>query len=97
MRKTYRSLGQGKSVDLFDGEQQYVYARVLGDEVLVVALNNDAEEARIEFSMAGLSESRGWSFQSDDLLGGTRALRVEDGVGRVKLDGHKGAVFRLPR
>ena len=102
MRKTYRSLGQGRTVDLFDGEQQYVYARVLeervlGDEVLVVALNNDAEETRIEFSLEGLVESGGWSFQSDDLLGGSCALRVEQGIGSVKLDGQRAAVFRLPQ
>jgi hypothetical protein len=71
--------------------------RVLGDEVLVVALNNDAEETRIEFSLEGLVESGGWSFQSDDLLGGSCALRVEQGIGSVKLDGQRAAVFRLPQ
>lgn len=54
LRKEYSALATGKSLDLLDAEQQYVYARVSDKHTLVIALNNDTEASVIEFEAGPL-------------------------------------------
>jgi glycosidase len=103
LRKQYRALCVGKSFDMVDAEQQYLYARVGEQQTLVIAINNDIQAARIEFDAGPLPSkalARGWSFQCDDLLGGMRPLRVEyvSGIprGTVDLPARSSAVFLVP-
>lgn len=109
LRKEYSALATGKSLDLLDAEQQYVYARVSDQHTLVIALNNDTEASVIEFEAGSLQSqtlAKGWSFQCDDLLGGSNSLRVEFDTSNpkatmgpkatVNLPARSSAVFLLP-
>jgi glycosidase len=99
LRKEYSALRRGKSIDLLDGEQQYAYARQIGDDCLVVVFNNEATTANASFSVREISTapiSQGWSIQCDDLLGGRFPLVVEQGVGSVSLPARTSAIYRLP-
>ncbi|MCY3006947.1 MAG: alpha-amylase family glycosyl hydrolase [Planctomycetota bacterium] len=80
LRKKYPELALGKSLDLLDAQQQYVYARLGDRQTLLVAINNDTEPATIEFDAHALpcqAIFKGWSFQCDDLLGGADRLTVQ--------------------
>ncbi|RLT13658.1 MAG: hypothetical protein DWI26_07735 [Planctomycetota bacterium] len=80
LRKKYPALAVGQSLDLLDAEQQYAYARVSDRQTLIVVLNNDTEPATIEFNTQRLPSQailKGWSFQCDDLLGGSNRLTVQ--------------------
>lgn len=103
LRKKYSALATGKSLDLLDAQQQYVYARQNDQHCLLVAFNNDIESALIEFDAKGLPSqtlARGWSVQCDDLLGGSTPLTIEyDGnalKANVRLRARSSAVFLLP-
>lgn len=99
LRKEYTVLRRGESVDLLDGEQQYAYARQIGDDCLVVVFNNEATTANASFSVREISTapiSQGWSIQCDDLLGGRFPLVVDQGVGSVSLPPRTSAIYRLP-
>lgn len=99
LRKEYRSLCQGRSLDLLDGEQQYAYARLLDDECIIVVFNNDISPAQATFSVREIPNgplAQGWSIQCDDLLGGANPLVIEQGVATITLPARKSAIYRLP-
>jgi glycosidase len=56
LRAELPALRRGSLIQLYDEEQQTVFARVLGDQVVFIAINNDTKPANIEFkySDAGL-------------------------------------------
>lgn len=103
LRKQYSALATGKSLDLLDAEQQYVYARTSDEHTLVIALNNDTQPATIQWDARPLTSqtlAKGWSVQCDDLLGGTNPLRIEydsnDLRATVDLPPRSSAVFLFP-
>jgi hypothetical protein len=71
-----------------------VYARVLGGEVAVVALNTDTAPATIEAPVAPVGLADGAVLE--DRLGSGVDLTVEGGQLRVTLPPMSSAVFILP-
>ena len=47
LRREYASLRKGRLIDLFSDDETYVFARQLGSETLVVALNRDRKEKQV--------------------------------------------------
>jgi hypothetical protein len=72
-------------------EQTWAYARVLGDQAVVVALNNGASPAVLDIPTA----AAGWTAERavEDRLGGA-ASRVERGQLRVSLGPRSAAIYR---
>lgn len=99
LRREWTALRQGKSLDLLDAEQQYAFARVQGDQAIVVAFNNDSEPAALKFSVSMLPSEPlrgGWSFQCDDRLDRSPPLVVEQGIATVTLPGRRSAIYVIP-
>jgi glycosidase len=97
LRREHVSLRRGKSLDLVDQEQQFVYARVSESESAIVAINNDTKPAslRFEVSMLPVASSILSSSQWDDAAGMADALSVQDGQASVALPPRSAGVYLL--
>ena len=103
LRKSHGALRTGKSYDLLDNEQQFAYARTDDNDVFIVVINNDDQAEWVEFPLDDPNAKlpiqpmkQKWSFQCDDLLGKSAALRVEQGRAKVRIDGKRSAIYRMP-
>ncbi|MCG6927935.1 MAG: cyclomaltodextrinase N-terminal domain-containing protein [Acidobacteria bacterium] len=94
LRRDLEPLRRGRMVNLAVNEESWVYARVLGGEVAVVALNADEAPATIEAPVAPV----GWADGTvlDDRLGSGVVLVVDDGRLRLTLPPMASAVFTVP-
>jgi neopullulanase len=54
LRAEHPALRRGSLVQIYDEEQQTVYARLLPEDRVLVALNNDTKPATIEFDVGGV-------------------------------------------
>jgi len=91
-RARYASLRRGALVNLYDEEQQTAYARVLGDEAVVVAVNNDTRPATFEFDVTAANIPDAMNLA--DKLGGLNAVtRVSNGRMKVTLAARSAAFF----
>jgi glycosidase len=72
LRAETPALRRGSLVQVYDAEQQTVYARVLGDQYVFVAINNDTRPATVEFDYhdagvpAGAQFTEGLNFFGDN-------------------------------
>jgi glycosidase len=94
LRAARPELRRGAVRNLLVGEQQWAYARVLGEAAVVVALNNASAPATLEFAVGelGLAEGR----ELEDALSGAR-FRVSDARLRVTLGARGAAVLVVPQ
>ena len=94
LRRDFEPLRRGRMVNLSAGEESWVYARVLGGQVAVVALNTDATPATIEALVSPVGFPDGTVLE--DRLGSDVDLVVEGGRLRVTLPSMSSAVFAAP-
>jgi glycosidase len=90
LRREVPALRRGETVDLFEGEQAWAYARVSGEGSALVALNNATAPASLDVPAAATGFADGT--QLVDRLGGGEA-RVEGGRVRLTLSARSGAVY----
>ena len=90
LRAAHPELRRGATRNLLIGEQQWAYARVLGEGAVVVALNNAVAPATLEFAVGELRLAEG--SELEDALSGAR-FRVSDGRVRVPLAARASAVL----
>lgn len=83
LRKNLEPLRRGALVNLFISDQQYAYARKTPRGFVIVALNNDAKPASIEFDISQLRVADGALLI--DGLGVATEMRVQSGKLRVAL------------
>ncbi len=90
LRSELPPLRRGRMVSLAVGEQTWAYARVLGDQAVVVVLNNGTAPVTLDVPAA----ATGWreGVEVTDRLGGART-RVEAGRVRVSLQARGAAVL----
>jgi glycosidase len=77
IRREVEPLRTGKLVNLFVTEQQYAYARVAKSVVVIIAINNDSQPARLEFSTAVLKLPNGSIFR--DYLNDGKEMQIDRG------------------
>jgi len=87
-------LQRGELVNLHVSAQQYAYARKTKAGVVVVAINNDAKPATIEFDVTLTGLATGASLI--DRIGALTGVRVNDGKVKVSLPARSAAVL-MPR
>jgi neopullulanase len=92
LRKELEPLRRGRSLDLYDEEQQAVYSRVTDRQAVVVAFNNDTKPANIEFSVADLRIISDGAVMVDR-LGKAGNVRVQNGRMRVELPARYAAIY----
>jgi neopullulanase len=83
LRRELAPLQIGALVNLYVAEQQYAYARTIGNNAVVVVFNNDNNSAELEFDVAGAGLRD--SALMHDRLAVIRDVRVRDGKLHVNL------------
>jgi glycosidase len=91
LRRDFAPLRRGRMLNLVAGEESWVYARVLGAEVAVVALNRGGVPAALEAPVQPIGLADGTVLT--DRLGSGAELVVEGGTLRVTLPALSSAVF----
>ena len=92
MRITYPALRRGEFLTLFAQDQVYAYMRRLGDEMLVVALNNRPGPWQMDIPLGETTYS---GFNVNTLLGGGQAQIEGSRITGITLAPRSGSVFRL--
>jgi len=83
LRRELAPLQIGALVNLYVAEQQYAYARTIGNNAVVVVFNNDNNSAELEFDVAGAGLRE--RALMHDRLAVIRDVRVRDGKLHVNL------------
>jgi glycosidase len=93
LRAELAPLRRGRLVTLAAGEQTWAYARVLGDQSVVVVLNNGVSPVVLDVPAA----AAGWTTDRalEDRLGGAPG-RIEGGRLRVSLGPRSAAIYAVP-
>jgi glycosidase len=94
LRADLPALRRGSLVHLLDEEQQTAYARVLGDEVVIVVINNENNNVPVEFDVRGVYPNAPHRFV--DMLGRGSFGYAEDGRFKVAMPPRSAAVY-MPR
>ncbi len=94
LRRECEPLRRGRMLNLAADEESWVYARALGGEVAVVALNADAAPTIVEAPVAPVELAEGAVLH--DRLGSDIDLVVEGGRLRLTLPPMSSAVFTTP-
>jgi glycosidase len=92
LRQEFPALRRGSLIQLYDEEQQTAYARVLGSEAVVIAINNDTKPASFEFDVtaAGLPEG---AKLFDEFNVAKGLTKVTNGRARVTLPARSAAMI----
>ena len=94
LRKELEPLRRGRSLDLFDGEQQAVYSRLTDRQAVIIAFNNDTKPATVEFSVSDLKMiAEGATLV--DRLGKAKETTVRNGNTRVELPARYAAIYTV--
>lgn len=91
LRRELEPLRNGKLINLHVAEQQYAYARTMGNSAVVVVFNNDSKTAEIEFDVSRVALANGTSL--NDRLDASGEVVVRDGKLRVTLPKRSAAIF----
>ena len=91
LRHELKPLQIGTLVNLYVAEQQYAYARTLGNNAVVIVFNNDNNAAQFEFDVthAGLKDGA----LLHDRLAVVRDVTVRDGKLRISLPKRSVSIF----
>jgi cyclomaltodextrinase / maltogenic alpha-amylase / neopullulanase len=92
LRKAYPALRRGEFLTLFAQDQAYAYIRRLGEETLIIALNNGSGYWQIDIPLGEFSFS---GRQLTTLLGTGQAQIVRNRLTGLTLTPRSGSVLRL--
>lgn len=91
LRNELVPLRRGSLMNLHVSDQQYVYARRLGSEVVLVAINNDEKPAQVDFDVSTTGLPNGVALV--DRLGSAGESRVDGGRVKLRLPGRSAAIL----
>lgn len=91
LRAALAPLRRGTQKTLMQTDKQWAYARLLGPQSVVVALNNDAVPATFSVPVAAIGLADGTTVT--DRLGAAAPVRVSAGTISVTLPARTGAIF----
>lgn len=93
LRKAIEPLRRGRSLDLFDAEQQYAYARLTDKEAAVVIFNNDTRPAEVIFDISFISKQIATDATLRDALGSLSDLKVNDGKVKATIPARSAGIY----
>lgn len=93
LRKAIEPLRRGRSLDLFDAEQQYAYARLTDKEAAVVIFNNDTRPAEVVFDISFISKQIATDATLRDALGNLADIRVNDGKVKAMIPARSAGIY----
>jgi len=94
LRQELEPLRKGKSLDLYDGEQQAVYARYTDRQAVITVFNNDSKSATIEFGVTDLKTIPNGATLVDR-LGNSSDVKIENGKMQVTLQARSASIFTV--
>ena len=92
LRKQFKPLRNGRSVDLLDEEQQMAYARVNETEAVLVIINNDTKPADVKFDVSMLKPI-GTNTALIDAFGKLADVTVSNGTVSAKMPPRSAAIL----
>ncbi len=94
LRQELAPLRNGKSLDLYDGEQQAVYSRFTEKQAVIVVFNNETKPATIEFSVSELKMLPNGTMLTDK-LGKVSEVKIENGMMKVTMPARTAGIFTM--
>lgn len=91
LRNDLVALRRGSLMNLHVSDQQYVYARRLGSQVVLVVINNDEKPAQVDFDVSTTGLPNGVALV--DRLGSAGESRVDGGRVKLRLPGRSAAIL----
>lgn len=91
LRNDLVALRRGSLMNLHVSDQQYVYARRLGSQVVLVVINNDEKPAQVDFDVSTTGLPNGVALF--DRLGSAGEGRVDGGRVKLRLPGRSAAIL----
>ena len=91
LRKELEPLRSGNLINLVAKEHQYVYARNTPTSSVLVAFNNDAKNATVQFDVSGLKVPNSGTLL--DRLGNVRSARVTNRIVRFEMPARTSAIL----
>ncbi len=94
LRKELEPLRRGESIDLLDEEQQTAYARVKGNQAVLMIFNNDAKPASVSFDVSTIK-----AFAPDavltDRLGAVSDVKLQNAKIKLLMPARTAAIFTV--
>ena len=78
-------------MNLYVGEQTWAFARLAGNEVIVVVFNNSRSPEKVEFDSLQANLEDGTEFE--DRLGGMRPVKIEGGKIQLNMPARSAAIL----
>jgi glycosidase len=95
LRQKIGTLRNGKTLDLFDAEQQMAYARLTDEkEAVLMIFNNDTKAAEVSFDVSMIKAVPKNSTMKDE-LGKISDIKVENGMIKFKMQSRSAGIFRV--
>lgn len=96
LRRELEPLRKGKTLDLYDAEQQMAYARLTEGEAVVVVFNNDAKNAEVQFNLTDVKPITANAVLTDR-LGKVSDVKLQNGIMKVNLPARTASIFTVKR
>lgn len=95
LRQKYGALRTGKSLDLFDAEQQMAYARLMDEKIAVLMIfNNDTKSAEVSFDVSMINAIPKNSLMKDE-LGKISDIKIENGKVKFMMPARTAGIFTV--
>ncbi len=95
LRREQAAMRQGRLIDLFFDDESYVFARQLGRETVVVAINREGKEKPLIVPLGSIGLRDGTVLRS--LIGRHASVRVQNGEAKLVLTAQSAMAFEVVR
>jgi glycosidase len=92
LRREHAAIRSGRLVDLFYDDDSYVFARQLGNETVVVAINRQPQERQVTIPAASIGLKDGVTLRP--LIGKIASSRISNGEAKLKIPGRFVVAFK---
>ena len=93
IRKLHEPLRRGRTLDLVDEEQQFVYARLTDKAAVIVIFNNDTKPAEVTFDVKFISRQIPVDATLTDALGKLPDIRLTDSKVRTTIPARSAGIY----
>ena len=93
LRRELEPLRRGRSLDLFDAEQQYAYARLTDKAAVIVIFNNDTKAAEVDFDISFISRQIATDATLKDALGNLADIKMNDGKIKASIPARSAGIY----
>jgi len=96
LRKELEPLRRGRTLDLYDGEQQMAFARLTEKEAVIVVFNNDVRETTISFDLSVVKPVPRNGILNDR-LSNLKEVRIKNGNADFLLPPRSAGIYTLKK